>query len=65
MMRPILPIVSLLALIVLTLPSILFLAGRLELDNVKWIMLVATIVWFAAAAGWMWKDNGVDQQNAA
>jgi len=63
-MRPILQIVSLLALIALTLPSVIFLAGRLELDTVKWIMLVATVVWFVAATPWMWKDNGTDQQEA-
>jgi len=57
-MRPILQIISVVALIVLTVPSIVFLAGRLELDQVKWIMLVASIVWFVAATPWMWKDNG-------
>ena len=61
-MRAILKIVLLLALIALTLPSILFLAGRLELDTVKWIMLLATIVWFVTATPWMWKDNGSGQQ---
>ena len=61
-MRSILQIISLLALIALTLPSVLFLAGRLELNMVKWIMILATIVWFAAATPWMWKDNGADQQ---
>ncbi len=61
-MRSILQIISLLALIALTLPSVLFLAGRLELNMVKWIMLLATIVWFVAATPWMWKDNGADQQ---
>ena len=65
MMRPILQIVSLLALIALTLPPVIFLAGRMELDTVKWIMLVASIVWFVTATPWMWKDNGADQQNAA
>jgi len=59
-MRPILQIVSLVALIALTLPSVFFLAGRMELDKVKWIMLLATIVWFAAATPWMWKDNGAE-----
>ena len=63
-MRPILQIVSLLALIALTLPSIIFLAGRVELDMVKWIMLLATIVWFVAATPWMLKDNSADQKNA-
>ncbi len=61
-MRAILQVISLLALIALTLPSVLFLAGRLELDMVKWLMLLATIVWFVAATPWMWKDNGADQQ---
>lgn len=63
-MRPILQIISLLALIALTLPSIIFLAGRLELNMAKWIMLLATIVWFVAATPWMWKDNGADQEDA-
>jgi nitrate/nitrite transporter NarK len=64
-MRPILQIVSLLALIALTLPSIIFLAGRMELDTVKWLMLLATIVWFVAATPLMWKDNGAEKQDVA
>ena len=63
-MRTILQFISLLALIALTLPSVRFLAGTMELNMVKWIMLVATIVWFVAATGWMWKDNGADTQEA-
>ncbi|MHC4229812.1 MAG: hypothetical protein ACYSWW_13615 [Planctomycetota bacterium] len=59
-MRPILQIVSLLALLALTLPSIIFLAGRMELGMVKWLMLLATIVWFVAATPWMWKDNSAE-----
>ncbi|KPK44386.1 MAG: hypothetical protein AMJ65_03185 [Phycisphaerae bacterium SG8_4] len=57
-MRPILQILSLAALIALTVPSVFFLAGRMELDKVKWIMLLATIIWFVVATGWMWKDKG-------
>ena len=56
-MRSILKVVSLLSLIALILPSILFLAGRMELDRVKWLMLVATIVWFVAATPVMWKEQ--------
>ncbi len=63
-MRTILQFISLLALIALTLPSVIFLAGQLELDRVKWFMLIATIVWFVTAAAWMWKDNGADTQEA-
>jgi hypothetical protein len=54
----ILMIVSLLALVVVILPSILFLAGHVELVTAKWIMLVATVVWFAAATPWLWKQTG-------
>jgi hypothetical protein len=64
-MRSILQIISLLALIALTLPSVLFLAGRMELDMVKWIMILATIVWFVAATPWMWKDNGAEQKETS
>jgi hypothetical protein len=35
------------------------------MNTVKWLMLLATIVWFVAATPWMWKDNGAEQQNAA
>ncbi len=63
-MRSILQFISLMALIALTLPSVNFLAGKLELDRVKWLMLIATIVWFVTATGWMWKDNGADAQDA-
>jgi hypothetical protein len=54
----ILIIVSWLSLVVLMLPSILFLAGRMELTTAKWVMLAATIVWFATATPWMWKQTG-------
>ena len=64
-MRTTLQIVSLLALIGLTLPSIIFLAGRMELNTVKWLMLNNTIFWFVAATPWMWKDNGAEKQDAA
>jgi hypothetical protein len=51
-------VISALSLVVLMVPSILFLAGRMELDTVKWVMLAATVVWFAAATPWMWKQTG-------
>jgi branched-subunit amino acid transport protein len=63
-MRTILQFISLLALIALTLPSVIYLAGKVELDRVKWLMLLATIVWFVTATGWMWKDNGTESQEA-
>jgi hypothetical protein len=62
-MRSTLQIVSLLALIGLTLPSVIFLGGKLELNTVKWLMLLATIVWFVTAAPWMWKDNGANPED--
>lgn len=64
-MRPILQIVSLLTLVALLLPSILFLAGyQIELDSVKLFMLLASIAWFVTATPWMWKDNNEQSETA-
>jgi len=62
-MRSILIIVSLVSLVALILPSILFLAGRMDLDRAKWIMVLATIIWFVTATGWMWKEPGKMQKD--
>ena len=62
-MRSVLKIVSPLMLIALIAPSILFLAGRMELDTVKWLMILASIAWFLTATPVMWKDNGQTQQD--
>ena len=43
-------LISWISLVVLITPAILFLVGRMELDQVKLIMLVATVTWFATAA---------------
>ena len=57
-------LIALASLVVLTLPSILFLAGRMELDRVKEMMLLATAVWFLAAVAWMW-DSGPETEGDA
>ncbi len=57
-MRKIAQIISWLSLVALTVPSILYLAGgRMELDTVKNIMLIASLVWFLSATPWMWKEK--------
>jgi hypothetical protein len=52
-------VVSLVALAALTAPSVMYLAGveGMDLDKVKQIMLVATLVWFATAPLYMWKEE--------
>jgi len=55
MTKRIAQIVSLVSLVVLVVPSVLFLAGRMELDRVKLVMLVATLIWFVATPMWMWE----------
>ncbi len=56
-MRTIAQIISWLSLVALTVPSILYLTGSMELDAVKKIMLVASLVWFLSATPWMWKEK--------
>jgi len=53
-MRLIAKILALTSLLLLTLPSVFYLAGRMGLETVKWIMILATIVWFVSASFWMW-----------
>lgn len=54
-MRIIIQLISYLGIVVLVLPSVLFLGGgRMQLDLVKTIMLIATIIWFAASIIQVW-----------
>ena len=61
-MRQIAKYFALLMLLVLIAPSMLYLAGRMELEAVKTVMLVATVLWFIAASLWMWHEEPPAQQ---
>ena len=47
-MRTLIFVIGYISIIVLIVPSMVFLAGKMSLDRVKMIMLVATVVWFGA-----------------
>ena len=47
--------IALLSLVLLIAPSVLLLEGRMELQGVKFIMLIATAIWFVSATVWMWE----------
>jgi hypothetical protein len=51
--RRVFQILSSVSLILTILPAVLFYAGLMDLERMKWIMLVATVVWFAATSFWM------------
>jgi hypothetical protein len=58
MIKKLTQIVSWLCLVVLVMPSVLFLVDKLpSLDQVKLIMLIATIVWFIVTPLWMWRSE--------
>lgn len=52
-MRRIYQTISWLSLAATILPSVLFLAGTLDLDQTKMIMLLATLGWFVHTPLWM------------
>lgn len=56
-MRTGLRVISLLALLMTVIPSVLFLAGAIELDQVKSLMLISAVVWFAITPFWMDKKK--------
>lgn len=57
MLNLIAKIISLIAFVILIVPSVLYLAGRIELDRVKSLMLIVTIIWFVSASFWMWNHD--------
>ena len=56
-MKQALQMMSLIALCLTVFPALLFFAGKMELDTVKWLMLVATAVWFVATPLWMGREE--------
>lgn len=52
-MRIILQIISMIALAMAIIPSVVYFSGSMELERVKTLMLVATVVWFAVTPFWM------------
>jgi hypothetical protein len=61
-MRLALQIISYVALVATILPSVLFLADRISLDQAKWAMLAATVVWFAIAPCWIGRPKIEDDE---
>jgi len=57
-MRIGLQIISLLALALTVVPSLLYLNGSVELDRAKLLMLIATVVWFVVTPFWMNSKDG-------
>jgi hypothetical protein len=57
-MRRVLQIVSWIACAATILPSLMYLVNKLDLAQVKWLMLLATIVWFIATPLWMGREHG-------
>lgn len=49
-------IVSYIALAAVMAPCLLYFAGTMDLDTVKWAALGGTIVWFVATPMWMSRE---------
>ncbi len=60
-MRIVLQIISAIALGLTVIPSMLFFSGRMELDMMKWLMLLATIAWFVVTPLWMGRKDEAPQ----
>jgi hypothetical protein len=53
-------IASLVSLLLVVVPCLLFIAGSVNLSVVKWTALVGTIGWFIATPLWMSRDLSAD-----
>jgi len=56
-MRLVLQVISWIALAMTVLPSVAYFSGNMELDRVKWLLVLATVVWFATTPFWMDKKE--------
>ncbi|ARN57848.1 hypothetical protein [Sedimentisphaera salicampi] len=56
-MTVILKIISFSSLFMLIVPAVMFFAGRIELEQMKTVMFIATVLWFLTASPWMWKED--------
>jgi len=56
-MKLVLSIISYAALALLLLPSIFYLSGKMELESMKMLMLVATVLWYVVTPLWMEKKG--------
>ena len=52
-MKKVLEVISYLSLVLIVAAPILYYMDKLTLEQNKWWMLVATIVWFATASFWI------------
>ena len=57
-MNKLLKLVSLVALVAIVVPSLLYFTGVLEHNAVKWLALLATVVWFVVTPLWMGRKDG-------
>jgi len=55
--RTILQVVSWVACGATVIPAILFLSGSMELDQMKHVIMGATVVWFLSASVWMGREK--------
>jgi len=57
MMKYIYPIFGIAGLLLLLVPSIMHYRGNLDIDQMKNLMFVGTVVWFAGAIPWLGKKT--------
>ncbi|MCL4192798.1 MAG: hypothetical protein KJZ87_13780 [Thermoguttaceae bacterium] len=64
-MRRVFQVLSWGSLILTVLPPALLFAGLMDLDRMKWVLFIATIVWFAATPFWMGRSEKCESTGAA
>ena len=57
-MKTLIQLIGYISIIVLIVPSMLYLAGKMELGQMKTVMLIATVVWFGANIILAWHLEG-------
>ncbi|MFG0287878.1 MAG: hypothetical protein ACF8CQ_06885 [Rhodopirellula sp. JB044] len=59
-MKPFLKLISMIAMALVIVPSIVYFGGMMSHDAVKWTALAGTVAWFATTPFWMGREIEVD-----
>ena len=52
--RILVKIIAYIGIVILVAPSIFYLAGKMKIETMKMLMVIATIMWFGASAFQVW-----------
>jgi len=61
-MKYIYPVIGIAGLLLLLLPALLHFSGKMEVEQMKNLMFIGTVIWFAGAIPWLGRKSNSNKQ---